>query len=285
MPSPFPGMDPWLESPVVWLDFHNRLANFLSDALNRQLPVQYYAQLEVRTEVTWSEATISQTRLPDVTIERQFEDEVGGGTAMAVAEAVRTDVSPYLELVITSEPAEVASVRIKDSKRDHEVVTAIEIVSPANKRPGEDRDSYLSKRKQIVESDTSLIEIDLLRDGERAWTEREYASQLTNLDPAPSYLVAVGRSWHRRLPARYHVFPVPLRDLLPVIPIPLRESEEELSLDLQHIFRRTYESGPYARGAVDYSKPADPPLSDDDSKWATARIEAWRNQVTNSNDR
>lgn len=248
MPSPFPGMDPWVESPVVWLDFQNSLANGISSQLNQFLPDRYYALLEIRNEVMWSAKARPQvSRVSDV--------------------------------------AEVASVRIKDSKRDHEVVTAIEIVSPANKRPGEDRDSYLSKRKQIVESDTSLIEIDLLRDGERAWTEREYASQLTNLDPAPSYLVAVGRSWHRRLPARYHVFPVPLRDLLPVIPIPLRESEEELSLDLQHIFRRTYESGPYARGAVDYSKPADPPLSDDDSKWATARIEAWRNQATNSNDR
>lgn len=257
----------------MWLDFHNALAGEIRRSLNESLPLPYYAQLEVRAEITWTDVEISQPRLPDVTVERRL-DENGGGTAVAVAETVRTEVSPYLELVIDRETAKVASVRIKDSRRDHEVVTAIEIVSPANKRPCDDRDAYLSKRKEIVESATSLIEIDLLRKGERPWTERQYADQLSRLSPAPDYLIAIGRSWHRGLQIRYHLFPVSVREVLPVIPIPLREGEQEITLDLQHIFRRTYDSGPYARGAIDYSGPADPPLSDDDAKWAAERIQA-----------
>jgi Protein of unknown function (DUF4058) len=203
-------MDPYLESPVVWLDFHNRLANYLSDALNQSLPAPHYAQLEFRTEITWTDVEISQPRLPDVTVERRI-DENGGGTAVAVAETVRTEVSPYLELVIERETAKVASVRIKDSRRDHEVVTAIEIVSPANKRPGDDRDAYLSKRQEILESATSLIEIDLLRNGERPSTERRYADQVSRMSPPPDYLIAVGRSWQRRLRTRYQLFPVSVR--------------------------------------------------------------------------
>ncbi|MFQ5732293.1 MAG: DUF4058 family protein [Planctomycetaceae bacterium] len=275
MPSPFPGMDPYLESPVVWLDFHNALASEIRRVLNHSLPAPYYAQLEVRTEITWTEAEIRQPRLPDVTVQRQSDDR-SGGTAVAVAEGIRTEVSPYWELIIEQDVAEVASVQIKDSNRDHEVVTAIEIVSPANKRPGVDRDKYLAKRREVIESSTSLIELDLLREGERPWTEPQYAEQLSQLSPAPDYLAAVGRSWQRGLMTHYQLFPTSLRDMLPVIPIPLREDDPEITLDLQAVFRRTYEGGPYARGAVNYAVPPDPALSESDAKWADKLVQAAR---------
>lgn len=273
MPSPFPGMDPWLESPVVWLDFHNTLASEIKKYLNQSLPAPYYARLDVRTEITWTETEIRQQRLPDVTVERQFGGN-GGGTAVAVAETTRQEVSPYWDLIIEQEPADVSSVQIKDSRRDHEVVTAIEIVSPANKRPGVDRDKYLAKRREVIDRTASLIEIDLLRRGERPWTEEQYADQLSKLSPPPDYLIAVGRSWERGAPTRYQIFNVGVREELPVIPIPLREGEPEIRLDVQSVFRFTYDGGPYARGAIDYSQPCDPPLPADDTKWAAERIEA-----------
>jgi hypothetical protein len=51
MPSPFPGMDPYLEAPDIWPDFHDALAGEISSELNRTLPRPYYARLEMRPEV------------------------------------------------------------------------------------------------------------------------------------------------------------------------------------------------------------------------------------------
>jgi hypothetical protein len=51
MPSPFPGMDPYLEAPDVWADFQDRFAGQISAELNRALPAPHYARLEMRPEV------------------------------------------------------------------------------------------------------------------------------------------------------------------------------------------------------------------------------------------
>ena len=51
MPSPFPGMDPYLEAPSIWPDFHHKLAAELSTELNGSLPSPYYARLEMRQEL------------------------------------------------------------------------------------------------------------------------------------------------------------------------------------------------------------------------------------------
>ena len=47
-----------------------------------------------------------------------------------------------------------------------EVVTIVEVLSPANKRAGRGRDAYLQKRERVLGSSTHLVEIDLLRTGE-----------------------------------------------------------------------------------------------------------------------
>ncbi|MBV8886966.1 MAG: DUF4058 family protein [Chroococcidiopsidaceae cyanobacterium CP_BM_RX_35] len=33
MPSPFPGMDPYLEQPALWSSFHSRLIVAIADAI------------------------------------------------------------------------------------------------------------------------------------------------------------------------------------------------------------------------------------------------------------
>ena len=49
MPSPFPGMDPYLEHPALWPDVHNRLIAALGDALAPAVCPRYYVALEERT--------------------------------------------------------------------------------------------------------------------------------------------------------------------------------------------------------------------------------------------
>ena len=44
MPSPFPGMDPYLEASDIWPDFQHALAADIRGELNRVLPLPYYAR-------------------------------------------------------------------------------------------------------------------------------------------------------------------------------------------------------------------------------------------------
>jgi hypothetical protein len=64
------------------------------------------------------------------------------------------------------------------------------------------------------------------------------------------------------------VFSIALTGMLPVISVPLRQGQDEVLLDLQHIFNRAYDNGPYRRGAVDYSQPPQPPLKGEAATWA-----------------
>jgi hypothetical protein len=103
-------------------------------------------------------------------------------------------------------------------------------------------------------------------------------SLIHELEQPPSYLVLINRAWRRRPGASaYQVFPISIREWLPCIPVPLKENENEVTLDLQFAFNRAYDSGPYRRGAVDYAgPPPDPPLSELEATWAADLTGPWR---------
>ena len=108
----------------------------------------------------------------------------------------------------------------------------------------------------MLESDASLIELDLLRGGSRIVPTGTSRRLIDQLKPSPAYVVLVNRAWRRSNAAlRLHVYPVGLRDPLPCIWVPLKENEDEILLDLQYVFDRAYDAGPYRRGAVDYAGP------------------------------
>ncbi len=169
-------------------------------------------------------------------------------------------------------------VEIRDSSQGHKLITLIEIVSPSNKRSGPDRQAYERKQREVLESDANLIELDFLRDGRRILPDRNLEALFRELPEPAAYVVLVNRAW-RRAPgsSAYQIFPVGLREWLPCIPIPLKESNDELTLDLQFAFNRAYDSGPYRRGAVNYAgEPAEPPLSEKDVAWAAELIRRSR---------
>lgn len=223
MPSPFPGMDPYLEAPGIWPDLHERLANEISRSLNQELPAPYYAKLEVRLETG----------------------------------------------IVEEGEARHQFVEIRDGTRNHKLVALIEIASPSNKRPGDDRAAYQRKQAEVLASDASLIELDLLRSGQRLLPAAKLAEYVAEVHPRPDYLVTVSPAWLRAGEGLgYHLYPVGLRDPLPCLPVPLREGDAEVLLDLQYAFNQAYDGGPYRRGAVDYAEPAEPPLSDKDTTWA-----------------
>lgn len=271
MPSPFPGMDPYLEDPVTWPSFHNPFIARLSDALNRDLPDGFYARTDLRKEIGLAFGKPMRSIRPDVEVR---QTPTAGGVVVAEPDT-RSAVSPSLRVVLGGEAAELAFLEIRDARADHEVVTLIELLSPSNKRAGEDRRHYLAKRAAVLRSPTSLVEIDLLRKGRRLWRTRSGQTDLRSLDPPPEYLAAVSRSWERASPFRLEIFPAFLRQPLPVIAVPLREGDAETSLDLQRCFTELYDAGPYRRGAVDYARPPRSPLPDEHQSWAAERTAAW----------
>jgi hypothetical protein len=181
---------------------------------------------------------------------------------------------------VPTEPIRHLFVEIRDSTRGHRVITMIEILSPSNKRPGPDREAYAARRREVLESDASLIELDLIRGGRRVLTDVGLAEMIEHREPKPTYVVLVNRAWRRGGAILYDVYPFGLREPLPCIAVPLREGEE-VPLDLQDIFDRAYDGGPYRRGAVDYAGPVPgPALEEADAAWVTELTHPWREAGT-----
>jgi hypothetical protein len=216
---------------------------------------------------------------PDFVNPAQVDE--GGGTAVLIAAEPRTELDAAVEIEVATDPYEVPFVEIVDTRTGREVVTIIEIFSPSNKQPGDDRINYVRKRQEILQSKTSLIEIDLLRSGERSWDDTGVKIALAKLEPRPDYLMFVDRAWRRGPRFRLQVFPAWLQRHLPVIAVPLRDGEPECTLDLQYAFQQTYDRGPYRRGAVDYGKPPAVPLPENLQGWA-AEILALRTKESQS---
>jgi hypothetical protein len=262
-------MDPYLEAPDIWPDFHDRFADQLSGHLNHILPQPYYARLEMRPEVGIVEDGGFQRRIvPDVAVVRPPRSPVEQG-GVAVLEATRTTISPSFEVSIASESIRHSFIEIRDPSRGHRLVTLIEIASPSNKRPGPDRQAYLRKQSEVLGSDANLIELDLLRTGERLIVDPSLRAAVEGSTPTPDYIALVDRSWRRGEALRVcQVFPIVVTGMLPVIPVPLRQGQDEVPLDLQYNFNRAYDSGPYRRGAVDYTQPPRPLLTAESATWA-----------------
>ncbi|MEX2139554.1 MAG: DUF4058 family protein [Pirellulales bacterium] len=279
MPSPFPGFDPYLEAPSIWPDLHDRLAELISAELNRTLPAPYYARLDMRQEVGIVD---DQPRavVPDVSIVRAGTRAASKG-AIAVLEGPRTEPSKGIDVTVELAPIRHPFVEIRDASRGHKLVTLIEIVSPSNKRPGADRRAYQQKQREVLDSDASLVEIDLLRNGERPLPNMNLEEFVAKLDPQPDYVVSVNRAWRRvGVLSDYELFPIGIRETLPCIPIPLTKDLPEPTLDLQWVFNQAYDRGPYRRGAVDYDQPPVPPLAEAEQAWVRQLLAERRAQRT-----
>jgi hypothetical protein len=269
-------MDPYLEGPDIWPDFHDAFASQIRGQLNQSLPAPYYARLEMRPEIGIVEhGGVSRRITPDVAVAKSHQTKENGG--IAVLDSPRTKVSNYLEFVVQIEAMKHHFVEIRDPSRGHRLITLIEIASPSNKQAGADREAYLKKQREVLDSDANLIEVDFLRAGQRLFAGPELEQFVRSLKPQPDYLVMVHRAW-KRLSGQLacHVFPIQIEELLPCISVPLREEIPEIPLDLQFLMTRAYDEGPYRRGAVDYTKLPEPPLSSHKMEWLDNCLAAVR---------
>lgn len=270
MPSPFPGMDPYLEARKPFRNLHNRLASGIHDALNETLPAGYYATVEARPEIGIADDDAAgRTVVPDVAVLRPARVPAVAHARAAVADDPQTGRARSYEVEVRDEVFSHAFVEVREADND-KLVTLIEIVSPSNKRAGRDRRAYLKKQRDARAVGVNTVEIDLLRSGKRLLTSRELAEILDRIEPPKDYLVLVSRYWRRLGGAvGFQIFPFGVRDPLPAVEVPLHEHEiEQVILDLQAVFTRVYDVGPYRRGSVDYNAAPIPPLSPDDAAWA-----------------
>jgi hypothetical protein len=263
MKSPFPGMDPYIESSGLWEDFHGLLIADVHRALASALPEKDFAQTAVRAYVVLAET--------DGKGEHAFQSDA------AITAPDRPKPQPSAESVAVAEPAadfepvslrafvpteyREAFIEIYELVPEQRLIICLEVLSPSNKRVNSTGwKQYLRKRQGLLLGEANLVEIDLLRTGTR----------MPLLDPWPRspYSLLVARS--EQAP-RCRVWPAHFQQALPVIPIPLSPPDPDVTLDLQPLVEGVYARSRYHR-RIDYTRPLQPPLSDEETAWLAQRL-------------
>lgn len=254
MPSPFPGMDPYLEDPDVWPGLHAFLIPVYAELLNQKIRPKYVARIEQRLYMTTEDETPGEfQRVSDVRVDRpgtaaatrrKRQSESGG---LAIAEPV---------VIRESDPVRERRVEIQEVA-SRNVVTVIELLSPSNKsNESAGRESFVKKRKEVLDSKANWVEIDLLREGRSHSAKRRFADCEYFVYSSPVVMRPDGKGWRMRL-----------QEPLKVVGIPLLDPDPDTPLDLQAALNLAYDRGAYD-ATVDYTKDPVPPLPPDLAKWA-----------------
>lgn len=252
--SPFPGMDPYLESPELWPDVHNSLMNIFREQLGDLLAPKYIAELDTQIVIDRfpDEPFAVERVIPDVAITQPRLIRESSAESIAVMAPLRLRVPVPVQTRLVT-----LYIRQQETKR---LVAVIELLSPVNKRPGEGRQAYLEKRAAYLETAVHLIEIDLLR----KWPRMPLAGHL----PASDYLMMVCNMYER---PSCDVWPISVRQALPNLPIPLLRPDPPVDLDLNQALRTGYRRAHYDL-RIDYRAPCDPPLAPSDAEWAATLV-------------
>lgn len=221
MPSPFPGMDPFLEDEKIWPAFHHQLVTCLYQILLPGLVDRYRARLGQRQYAT------EQALFTSVVREEHNEE--------------------YIEV---------------RRRNDGRMITLVEVVSPVNKTTSTGRKAYLEKRQEFKTAGASLVEIDLVLQGQPTL---EYSRDGL---PDWDYAVTVTRATQ---PDRHEIYTATLQKRLPRFRMPLAADDRDTVLDLQAAFARCFDQGNFA-GKIDYHR--DPPaaLAEDDRRWVQEHL-------------
>lgn len=252
MPSPFPGMNPYLEHPAVWPDFHDGFIYRLRAAIAPLVRPKYFVRMQ--EQVYLHELPSNDMRLigrPDLTFsESPFtQPDAAGAVAVLPSPARVTVLDPVDEI-------RSASLEIVDRTSDR-VVTAIELLSPSNKQPGLDRQQYLQKRRSLLKAGVNFVELDFLCGGPRTVASI----------PACDYVILIART--PELPEA-GVWPFGLTDPMPSIPIPLKAGEAEPLIDLKAVLDAVNDESAFADHI--YRNEPVPELSAGQAEWARAFV-------------
>lgn len=258
MPSPFPGMDPFIEGQK-WKGFHTRLITALGDALMPQLRPRYVVDVEEHVYLVRDEDEARKIVEPDVSI----ADTGNEWPQSPVSQAETVTAAPPVVLTLPVPFRVRQHYLVIRTRQWQDVVTVIEVLSPWNKTAGDGHNEYLNKRQNIFATPAHLVELDLLRGGTR----------LPTVEPLPAgdYYAFVCRT--EKLP-KVAVYPWSLRDPLSTIPIPLSAGDPDAELKVQSVFDTTYDHAGYDY-ALDYQRAPTPPLNEADAAWIRDRLKKF----------
>lgn len=256
MPTPFPGMDPYLERRGFWEEVHTGLTAALQQFLTPLVRPRYRVTIERRIYLT--------VLAPDDLVGKSDELLVAppGEPSQAASGHVAIAVAPQVAELPMAEEVIERYLEIRELTTG-EVITTIEVLSHSHKSSQQGREQYERKRLAVLASLTNLVEIDLLRAGE------PLPMRLVGNGNPGQYRLVVSRSQHR---PRADVYPFSVREPIPPVPIPLRPGEEEPVLALNQIVHDLYERAGYDL-AIDYSRPPVPALPSADAQWAACLLQ------------
>lgn len=255
MASPFPGMNPYLEQPAVWSDFHHRFCSAFAEDLTAQVRPSFIVKIDEHVYIH---------ELPDE--QRKF---IGRGDVNLSTFSASTGMTPSggvatapLKVDLPAVDFErLAFLEIRD-RHSGQIVTIIEFLSPSNKDSGPDREQYLAKRGQLLASPVHLVEIDLLRGGPRLPLNRL---------PDCDYYALVSRVEER---PRADMWAWRLCERMPILPVPLRAPHLDAHVDLQKLLDRIYDAAGYEDYI--YRTEPQPRLSLEDATWAQGFVPAGK---------
>lgn len=251
--NPFPGMNPFCE--LQWRDAHTSLVMYLRDALQERLPPDLVARAEEDERVTIGVGELRKTYRPDVQIREPWKLKEPSLTPVATSSAPPAATEP-IRVFVDEETERWLEIRDASGR----LITVIELLSPSNKVKCEERDRYFRKRHCFINAGANLVEIDLIRQGASVFPE---AVQSVLYEAGACYGVCVFRATR---PDEQEVYPIRLRERLPVISIPLRCSDADVVMEMQPLINQCHERGRYH--LLNYQLDLDPPLVPEDAAWA-----------------
>ena len=210
--EPQVGMHPTLEQPRYFPDLHASLNVYIRDWLAPRLPERYSISVERGLSMTDPSGASKQYR-PDARIDRVESPE----TPYADASVVQP---PSFTVDVPNQPQRYVAIR----DGDQQLVTTIEILSPANKT-GDGYEDFRRKQEALARQEVHLVEIDLLTEGKRRWRD-------ARVDQA-DYVITVQRATSEIA----NVWATALGEALPTIPIPLRHPDADVPLPLERILQ------------------------------------------------
>jgi hypothetical protein len=165
-----------------------------------------------------------------------------------------TEQALFTSIVRDEHQEELIEIR---QRNDGRLVTLVEVVSPSNKMTEPGRQAYLNKRREAKVASASLVEIDLVLQGQPML---DYSREGL---PDWDYAVTVTRS---NQPERYEIYTATLQKRLPRFRLPLAADDRDTVLDLHAAFTRCYDQGGFA-AKIDYKREPAAPLNDEDREW------------------
>jgi hypothetical protein len=257
-------MDPYIEACGLWGDFHGALIYEIRVALSQAVPAHYVVRSAERSYLVLveSEEKLRHHFEPDVSVTAPRGRKKAGKKGGAALAEPAEEAPHVLRAFIEDEHRE-AFVEIFEVGPEQRLVTTVEVLSPSNKRPGtQGWDLYQRKRQSLLLSGVNLVEIDLLRGGQK----------MPMLDPWPKcpYTLMVARAYKAQL---CWVWPAHFQEPLPRIKVPLAKPDPPLPLDLQPLLDKIYQTSHYER-SIDYSQPLTSPWNDEEAAWCRQHLQA-----------